>query len=269
MDSPTTDQSASSSTPMAINSSNDEPFEGFPMFDTNNPATILACDLTNVNLTATAYDNPVNKRPRISSRNISRALAMNTNSAEMASTSSSATHVPDFDNSTEASRCNLCKEINPHKTPHMVKCDQCGLWCHFTCAGVSRRHVENRIWHCPKCLSPDNISELHNPANPVPSDIAKALANLKRKTRLYKRIPKHMRNHLAGILNERIENALNHPSKQSWWNLLIFAYNFLQIQKSQEDSQKPDSATAIQQSSCKTLSLVVCVRNLFGSDLHK
>ena len=50
---------------------------------------------------------------------------------------------PHFDESPEAARCLLCKQINPHKTRHMVKCDKCKLWCHNSCAEVTESQAQS------------------------------------------------------------------------------------------------------------------------------
>ena len=97
------------------------------------------------------------------------------------------------------------------------------------------------------CLDPNNIADLNsNPNNSVPDDIAKALANLKRRTTLYQRIPKPMRGSLAGILSDSIQDVLVHPTKQSWWNLFTFSYSYLQVAKAEPNTANPTAAQGIQ-----------------------
>ena len=191
-----------------MSTSDEEPFEGFAGTSSANAGT-------------TRTSSPRGTKRKTAARNPG-IQAANTPSEVLAEQF-------DFDQTPEAARCLLCEEINPHKTPYMVKCDQCGLWCHFRCAGVSRRQVDNIPWHCPKCLDPENIADLAiNNDSHVPEDIASGLAKLKRSITLYKRIPKPMRGCLAGILNDRIQEVINRPSKCSWWNLLTFPFCCLQ-----------------------------------------
>ena len=120
-----------------------------------------------------------------------------------------------FDSSNEAAICKLCGQVNPHKTPFMVKCDSCGYWCHISCAGVTGNLVEQMpIWHCDPCLSPGNIAD--NPSQAllgVPQDIAQTLAKMKNYLHLYHRLPQPKRSVLAGILVDRINAVLSSPSQ--------------------------------------------------------
>ena len=108
----------------------------------------------------------------------------------------------DFDSSEEAKRCHLCLEINPHKTPFMAKCDSCKFWSHLSCANITGRQANSlTIWHCAKCLSPDNITDIPNlnPASIVPQDMAGQLAIMRKTVKLYKRLPKSICSTRAGI----------------------------------------------------------------------
>ncbi|XP_058817175.1 uncharacterized protein LOC131680483 [Topomyia yanbarensis] len=44
---------------------------------------------------------------------------------------------------------------------HMVSCNQCRLWAHFKCAGVTE-DIKDVDWHCQKCSKPD-VQQLRVP----------------------------------------------------------------------------------------------------------
>ncbi|XP_053692357.1 uncharacterized protein LOC128740817 [Sabethes cyaneus] len=46
-------------------------------------------------------------------------------------------------------RCQVCE--GP-ETNQMVQCDECDVWCHFSCVGVTQQ-VEDQSWICMKCQS--------------------------------------------------------------------------------------------------------------------
>ena len=170
-------------------------FEGFQ----NNP------QVTRMD-TSTSESNPgtPNKKQKLHSSR--QNMRSSTARQSLQTSSMSATHLtpqdPGFDESTEAKKCILCYEVNPHKTRHMAKCDSCGYWCHVSCARTSARNVElTHNWHCPKCIDPENPEAL-NPRSDndgVPQDIAGALFQMKKTVKTYKIVPKSMRAKLAGL----------------------------------------------------------------------
>ena len=140
----------------------------------------------------------------------------------------------EFDNTVESKICLKCQAHAPRKK-NMIKCMSCGLWAHLSCVGLSKRQADSLAgpWSCDPCISHRLGLDSHFPEPPdpgnsgVPPDLAEALAKLKKRTTLVKRIPKGVRLLVADSLASAINRALSDPSPRSWYSLLCFAFKYL------------------------------------------
>ena len=134
---------------------------------------------------------------------------------------------PEFDESEYAEACGTCKTSNSYKTRYMVKCHGCGYWHHYSCVNLTHNQaIAIEVWKCPACLRAQGLyRHPRSPQGPpvqVPEDMPATLAHLKQTVRIFKWIPKPVRATLAGILADKIDDALANPSAETWWSLLTW-----------------------------------------------
>ena len=61
----------------------------------------------------------------------------------------------EFDTTEDALRCLSCRVINLRKR-RRIKCDNCGLWAHISCVGLTGRQADGLAnWHCSRCMIQD------------------------------------------------------------------------------------------------------------------
>ena len=133
----------------------------------------------------------------------------------------------------------------------MIKCFHCGLWGHLSCVGLTGRQADGLSnWYCNPCMAQDLgmpnslVGNIPGSDSGTPVILAAALADLKSSCRLVKRIPKPVRTQVCLALAEHVENAINNPSHQTWYDFLNFAFRTLKAPNNSK-SQKVTLSSAI------------------------
>lgn len=153
--------------------------------------------------------------------------------------------------------CAACLNLSTRKAA--ILCSKCGQRWHATCAKLTVAQTRSlTVWHCNPCrgrpiatvalpqkpqsqpTAPKSDAGLPTPVQSLSSRIAQ----LRDQGGVIRRIPKSARITVANYLSSLIDNAIQRPSHDTWWNLLSFAFIGLRI-PNHKSEQKPSAASSI------------------------
>ena len=126
--------------------------------------------------------------------------------------------------------CFVCNSVNDRK--QSLACAECQRPAHLSCIGLTRLQANTLpIWHCADCLRHSlhagPVGDLPTTQDRTPPDLAASLADLKRRTRVPKHIPRRKRHQVASDLADLISSALSQNSASAWWKLFSYAFTSL------------------------------------------
>ncbi len=124
-------------------------------------------------------------------------------------------------------RCHTFNKTNRRMLT--MRCAQCDRLHHRNCVNISQVQASQLpVWHCNTCLrSPllnDAVLEAPVEDEILTVDMAAALAELKKKTRLLQHVPCRLRHRVASDLASAITTALEQRTSLTWWRLFSFMF---------------------------------------------
>lgn len=139
-------------------------------------------------------------------------------------------HPTDQQGPPAAPPCFACNLVNDRKQTRT--CAACQRQAHLSCIGLTRVQSNTLpVWHCADCVRPlllaGPVGDPPPNQDSTPTDLAATLADLKRRTRVPKRILRRKRHQVASELADLITSATEQNTATTWWRLLSFAYTSL------------------------------------------
>ena len=119
---------------------------------------------------------------------------------------------------------------------------------HLTCVGLTRAQANALpVWHCADCLQTTLLANTVDGAptaqKTAPQDLADALADLERSTRVLQHVPRKDRHRVATDLAALIDAAVEQRTALAWWRMLSHAYIGLRKDKPLKPTQNANDRT--------------------------
>ena len=116
----------------------------------------------------------------------------------------------------------VCLVFGTHNDrKNTVICSGCERKTHLTCVSLTRAQVQTLLLcHCEDCLQATlltrNINDVPDTKETAPVDLAEALANLKRRSRVQQHVPRRLRHRLAAEIADLINTAIEQRTAIAW-----------------------------------------------------